>query len=226
MVRLGSRALGVVPLQSRHILPAVRSSGTGSGFHEVLCPFDDVTRTSPMNRGYVLFPQRFRSQGFSPSQRFPGTSELCGLVSCRCRPWGSPFRALILAGIACASRRRMLPCSSPPPYLRCDACDLILRVSPTPALVARWPGHPPELGHRFHRPAPHALAHGPAATSPTSWIPRTGVTSFRWLRLLRSFPPPASPRTGCTAFADTPRPMLSWVLPPQSLDPVEPRTLS
>jgi hypothetical protein len=162
----------------------------------------------------------------SPSQRVPGTSELRGLVSCRCRPWGSPFRALILAGIACASRRRMLPCSSPPPYLRCDACDLILRVSPTPALVARWPGHPPELGHRFHRPAPHALAHGPAATSPTSWIPRTGVTSFRWLRLLRSFSPPASPRTERAAFADAPRPMLSWASPLQSFDPVEPRTLS
>jgi hypothetical protein len=47
MVRSSSRALGVVPLQSRHTLPAARSSCTGSGFLEVLCPFDDVPRTSP-----------------------------------------------------------------------------------------------------------------------------------------------------------------------------------
>jgi len=51
MVRSSSRALGVVPLQSRHILPAVRPSGTGSGFHEVLRPFDDITRTSPSCSG-------------------------------------------------------------------------------------------------------------------------------------------------------------------------------
>jgi hypothetical protein len=82
-------------------------------------------------------PPRFRSQVFSTSQRFPGTSELGDLVSCRRRPWGSPFRALLLAGIACASRRRLLPCSSPPSYLRCGARDLVLRVSPTAALVRR-----------------------------------------------------------------------------------------
>jgi hypothetical protein len=46
---------------------------------------------------------------------------------------------------------------------------------------------------RSGRPASHALAHGPSATSPTSWTSRTGVTPFRWLRLLRSFSPPASP---------------------------------
>jgi hypothetical protein len=171
-------------------------------------------------------PPRFRSQVFSTSQRFPGTSELGDLVSCRRRPWGSPFRALLLAGIACASRRRLLPCSSPPSYLRCSARDLVLRVSPTPALMARWPGFPPELGHRFRRPVPHALAHGPATTSPTSWTTCTGVTSFRRLRLLRSFTPPASPCARRAAFADAPRPMLSWALPLQSLDPVEPRTLS
>lgn len=40
-------------------------------------------------------PSRFRSQAFSASQRFPGRSWLRGLVSCRCRPWGSPFRAFV-----------------------------------------------------------------------------------------------------------------------------------
>lgn len=32
-------------------------------------------------------PARLRSQAFATSQRFPSTPELCGLVSCRCRPW-------------------------------------------------------------------------------------------------------------------------------------------
>jgi hypothetical protein len=103
-------------------------------------------------------PLRFRSQVFSTSQRFPGTSGLRGLVSCRCRPWGSPYRALLLARIACASRRRLLPCSSPPPYLRCGARDRIPRVSPTPALMTRWPGSPPRLGRRFWPFTPSALA--------------------------------------------------------------------
>jgi len=35
--------------------------------------------------------------------------------------------------VACASRRRLLPCSWSPPYLNGDARDLILRASPTPA---------------------------------------------------------------------------------------------
>lgn len=50
-----------------------------------------------------------------------GTPGRRGLVSCRCRPWGSPYRALLLAGVARPSRDRWLPRSSPPPYLRCDA---------------------------------------------------------------------------------------------------------
>jgi hypothetical protein len=171
---------------------------------------------------------RFRSQVFSTSQRFPGTSGLCGLVSCRCRPWGFPCGALLLAGIACSSRSRLLPCSSPPPYLRCDARDRVLRVSPTP---------PRERGgldpHRSSdtvsaielrslslaaHAAPHALAHGPDTASSMPWISRTGVTSFRRLRLLRSFPPPASPCARCAAFADAPRPVLPWAWPLQSFD--------
>jgi hypothetical protein len=38
-------------------------------------------------------PPRFRSQAFSTSQRFPGTPELRGLVSCHNRSWDPPFRA-------------------------------------------------------------------------------------------------------------------------------------
>jgi hypothetical protein len=54
----------------------------------------------------------------------------------------------------------LLPCSSPPPYLRCAARDLVPRVSPTPALMARWPGSPPGLGRRFWPLPPSALAPG------------------------------------------------------------------
>jgi len=105
----GSRPLGVDPLQSLHVLPADRPSRAGADSHEVLRPFDDISRASPSCGGFVPLPSRFRSQVFSTSQRFPGTPGLHGLVSCRSRPWGSPFRALILAGVACASRRRRAP---------------------------------------------------------------------------------------------------------------------
>jgi hypothetical protein len=40
----------------------------------------------------------FRSQVFSPSQRFPSKSEVCGLVSCRYRSWDSTLQSLPLAG--------------------------------------------------------------------------------------------------------------------------------
>jgi hypothetical protein len=159
MVRSGSRALGVVPLQSRHILPAARPSRSGPApTRFFLRPFDDVTRTSPMMQRSVRSRCGSAHRFSQPLSGFLAQSELRGLVSCRCRPWGSPFRALPLAGIACASRRRLLPCSSPPPYLRCDAPDLVLRVSPTPALVTRWPGFPPELDRRFWPLNPRALA--------------------------------------------------------------------
>jgi hypothetical protein len=135
-------------------------------------------------------PPRFRSQVFSTSQRFPGTSELGDLVSCRRRPWGSPFRALLLAGIACASRRRLLPCSSPPPYLRCDAQDRVPRVSPTPTPCGAVAWLPPEARPSFpsfspsrrsalehqdrplSRTAPRRLPRRPGPHAPES--PRSG----------------------------------------------------
>jgi hypothetical protein len=52
-----------------------------------------------MRRGHPP-PPRCRSQAFSASQRFASTPGLRGLVSCRSRPWGSPFRALLLARVA------------------------------------------------------------------------------------------------------------------------------
>jgi hypothetical protein len=226
MVRLGSRALGVVPLQSRHILPAARPYGTGSGFLEVLCPYDDVTRTSPDRSG--------------PS--WPTTVPLSGFldlsaVSWHVRAWRPCFVppppvGFSLQSLAPRWNRVRLSASLAPLQFSTVVPEVRCTRSRPPGFTdaragkARWPGFPPELGHRFRRPVPHALAHGPATTSPTSWTTCTGVTSFRRLRLLRSFTPPASPCARRAAFADTPRPMLSWALPLQSLDPVEPRTLS
>jgi hypothetical protein len=206
--RPGRRAPG--PASSRFFAPSTTSPG--------LAPSAAVRPV----------PLRFRSQVFSTSQRFPGMSGLRGLVSCRCRPWGFPCGALLLAGIACSSRSRLLPCSSPPPYLRCDARDRVLRVSPPPARSRggldphRSSDTVSAIEHRSlslaARAASRALAHGPDTASSLPWTSCTGVTSFRRLRLLRSFPPPASPCPRRAAFADAPRPVLPWALPLQSFD--------
>jgi hypothetical protein len=83
----GSRLLEVDPLQSPHVLPAVRPSRAGADTHEVPPPIGGVPPTSPVCDGSSL-PSRFRSQVLSTSQRFPGRSKLRGLVSCRRPPLG------------------------------------------------------------------------------------------------------------------------------------------
>jgi hypothetical protein len=76
-----------IPFRVPHVLPAVRPSRAGADSHEVLRPFGGFPLTSPMCDGSSL-PSRFRSQVLSTSQRFPGKSELRGLVSCRRPPLG------------------------------------------------------------------------------------------------------------------------------------------
>lgn len=94
---------------------------TGSGFLEVLRPFDDVTRTSPDCSGSSSPAAVPLSGSLNLSAVYWHVRALRPCLM-PLPSWGSPFRAL-LAGIACASRRRLLPCSSPPPYLKCDALD-------------------------------------------------------------------------------------------------------
>lgn len=65
-----------------------------------------------------------------------------------------------------------------------------LRVSPTPALVARWPGFPPELGHRFRLSAPRAVARGAPGLRTLS------RTSRRRLPRRPGSHAPESPRSG------------------------------
>jgi hypothetical protein len=88
----------------------------------------------PHIQRHVHRPLRFRSHVFTTSQRFPGKPGLRGLVSCRSRPWGSPFRALLLAGVACASRRRSASLQFSTGRLsQGSSLAFSLRVSPTPA---------------------------------------------------------------------------------------------
>jgi len=153
--------------------------------------FRAPSTTSPglahMRRGHPP-PSRCRSQAFSASQRFASTPGLRGLVSCRSRPWGSPFRALLLARIARPSR-------GPPAPLRFSVAVPAVRCSrPRPpgfaALARPAPGSPrlpPELGRRFRR-ARARLPRRPGPRSP-------GPPRFLRRRPLRSLPPRASPRS-------------------------------
>jgi hypothetical protein len=217
MVRSGSHALGVDPLQSLHVLPAVRSLPTGSGFLEVLRPFDDVPRTSPVM-------QRSVRLAAVPLAGFLNLSAVSWQVRAS-RPCLMPLPPVGFSLRSVAPRwDRVLLSESLAPLQFSTTVPEVRCTRPRPPgftdAPARtgWPGSPPELRHRFHHPAPHALAHGPAMTSSMPWTACSGVTSFRRLRLLRSFPPPASPYARRAAFADAPRPVLPWAWPLQSFD--------
>jgi hypothetical protein len=175
----------------------------------------------PHMQRHVHRPLRFRSHVFTTPQRFPGKPGLRGLVSCRSRPWGSPFRALLLAGVACASRRRFAPMqfSTGRPSQGSNKV-FSLRVSPTPAPHDAVAWFPTELGHRFHRACACAPIGFPGALTLPAHL---GVATFR-LRLLRSLDPPAKPHRR-RRRSDVPRPLLSWASPLQSLSPIEPRGL-
>jgi hypothetical protein len=171
---------------------------------------------------HVQRPLRFRSQVFTTSQRFPGKPGLRGLVSCRSRPWGSPFRALLLAGVACASRRRFAPLQfSTGRQTQGSSTAFSLRVSPTPAPLdavawfptgARTP-FPPRVRVRTHW-----LSRRPDPARPPG---RSDVSGFGCSEALI---PPRS-RTAARRRSDVPRPLLSWASPLQSLPPIEPRGL-
>lgn len=111
----------------------------------------------------------------------------------------------------------MLPCSSPPPYLRCDARGRVLRVSPTPALSRGGldpPGAPTSFPPLASQRLPRRLE--PPAPSP----PRSGGFGC--------FEASLPPRSRCERRSGLPsrRCPCSPGLPPlQSLPPVEPRVL-
>jgi hypothetical protein len=128
-------------------------------------------------------PPRFRSQAFSTSQRFPGTPELRGLVSCHNRSWDPPFRAfpsqrsrtsLEAAGsLAVIHRRAVARWTSP-----------FAGRFPDVHARARLPGSPIDYGLPFRVPRL-------AFRLSRAWL--NGLAPFRQLHLLRSFVPPVRP---------------------------------
>jgi hypothetical protein len=186
----GSRPLGVDPLQSLHVLPAGRPSRAGADSHEVLRPFDGIPRASPMCSGTSTVrcgsALRF-SQPLSGFLASPGFAALFHAAAARgvlpSEPCSSPGSRAPL-GVA------LLPCSSPPgvnPGAR--AWPFHSGFHRRPRLATRWPGSPPELGHRFHRACAYARIGFPGALT---LLAHPGVATFR-LRLLRSLDPPAKP---------------------------------
>jgi hypothetical protein len=191
---------------------------TGSGSHEVSCPFDDVTRVSP-------------SCGGSSTTTAVPLSGFLGLsaVSWHTRASRPCFMPLPPVGFSLQSvaprlgsrppsraRSAPLQSSTAVPEVRCAR-------SRPPGFTdsradARWPGSPPELGRRFHRDRSRDF---PDALDPTQ----------------RAHPVPAAssaskPSSPCESvptrprFRDASRPVLSWALPLQSVAPLEPRVLS
>jgi len=177
------------------------ASRVGSGSLEVSRPFDDITQASPVcddPSTFVAVPLSGLSQ---PLSGLPAHPSFAALFHAADRPWGSPFRALLLARIAHRSRGRLLPCSSPPQYLRCDARGLILRVRADSHAFAwfAWPS--PELGRRFHR----ALARLPRRPGPRSPGPPRSCGFVCFEALI-----PSRIRTPDRRLPDDREPMLSW----------------
>jgi hypothetical protein len=174
-------------------------------------------RGARSRRRVVQSRRRFRSQGFSPSQRFPGTPGDRGLVSCRSRPWGSPFRALLLVRgrVPLSGSLAPLQFSAVVPEVRC--------ARPHPPgftdahACAWWPGSSPELGRRFGRGVNRVVLDDLGLVHRAHLVPTASSASKpRSPRRVR-----ARPRRSPVAH----EPMLSWALPLQSLAPTEPRVL-
>jgi hypothetical protein len=200
-----------LPLGVPHHLSAVRPVGRNSFLEFVSLQ----RRPSDLPRmGGMPPPPRFRSQAFSTSQRFPSTSKLRGLVSCRSRSWDSPFRVFpsqesctpleatsSLVVIHRRAGRRLLDLSPP--------------VSPTPTPSRGCLASPASYGLPFHAPRP---------ASRLPWIQVTELarsasfTHFEALLLLRV-------RSCRPESPQTPTPILSWVSASLELSPPTPRNL-
>jgi hypothetical protein len=130
----GSRPLGVDPLQSLHVLSAGRPSRAGADSHEVLRPFDDISRASPVAAGSSVSRRGSAPRFSQPLSGFlarPGSAALFHAAAARgvlpSEPCSSPGSRAPL-GVA------VLPCSSPPGVNTQGSNEAFsLRVSPTPA---------------------------------------------------------------------------------------------
>jgi len=215
-LRSGSFSLGVDPLQSRHVLPAVRRFTAGAGSHEVFRPYDDVIQASPVLRWSIHLHRGSAPRFSQPLSGFWHTwsSRPCFVPL---PSMGFTLQSVPPRRGRCPSRDRQLPCSSPPPYLRCDTPGRILRVSPTPA-PSRGGLDPPGAPTPFPPLASQRLPRRLEPCAPCS--PRSG--DFGCFEAL------LPPRGRCSRHDGLPSrrgSLLSWVLPLQSLSPVEPRAL-
>jgi hypothetical protein len=116
---------------------------------------------------------RFRSQAFSASQRLPGPLGLRGLVSCRNRSWGPPFRAF-------PSRR------SPAPLEAACSLAVIHRRAERPDCRRLRPGF-------LRRPRPRAVAGFPRGLRSSFRAPRRSPSRSPRTTTPRSSFPSASP---------------------------------
>lgn len=221
LVSSGSRPLGVDPLQSLHVLPAGRPSRAGADSHEVLRPFDGVPRASPMCSGTSTV-RCGSAPGFSqPLSGFLASPSFAALFHAAAARGVLPSEPSSSPGSRAPLGVAVLPCSSPPGVTpRARARPFHSGFHRRPRLSTRWPGSPPELGHRFHRACAYARIGFPGTLTLPAHL---GAATFR-LRLLRSLAPPAKPYRR-RRRSDGPRPLLSWASPLQSLPPIEPRGL-
>jgi hypothetical protein len=141
----------------------------------------------------VVTPPRCRSRVFSTPQRFPGKSELRGLVSCRYRSWDPPFRAFPSSRSLTPLGAAWLPCSYPPACKDARPDTVSPLVSPTTAR-ARPPGFPTDYELPFQRAEAHlpgrpgSRAAGPPR--PASFTYFEASLPLRVRSLLRRVSPP------------------------------------
>jgi len=177
-LRSGSFSLGVDPLQSRHVLPAVRRFTAGAGSHEVFRPYDDVIQASPVLRWSIHLHRGSAPRFSQPLSGFWHTwsSRPCFVPL---PSMGFTLQSVPPRRGRCPSRDRQLPCSSPPPYLRCDTPGRILRVSPTPA-PSRGGLDPPGAPTPFPPLASQRLPRRLEPCAPCSPVPVTSAASKRF----------------------------------------------
>jgi hypothetical protein len=154
---------------------------------------------------------RFRSQVFSTSQRFPGTTR--ALRPCFMpQPFlGSSLQSFPLAGIAHPSRGHLLPCSCPPTCPSALSGILSPSVSPDAHAFTRLPGSPDDYGSSF---SAEALPESPGFRLAEPLV-SASFACFEALILLRI-------RSRQTRVAPSLRPMLSWVSAPLEPSPPSP----
>jgi len=159
----------------------------GSDSPEVSAPYDDVTRTSPLLERGRPPSLPVPPAGFHNLPAVSQQARVCGLVSCRCRPWAtSPFRAFPRKD-RCTSLEAACSPAVIPAHPACAVRDLSPRVSPTPApSLARLPVSPRGYGLPFDRPPMAGRSPGRPGPRTANSRPTARFIRFEALIPLRS----------------------------------------